>query len=221
MSVVYFIKNPRGHVKIGLTKNRIASRLKNIQTGSAEKLELIAAVSGAIELERRLHERFAVRRLSGEWFDFSGGMDELLAVIDGLHAVEVSLANSKTPSYTRSLLQSKQWIEACASYRVIYLDETSDQAHKALAKELEIGIGALQNIVRLRVQSVDADFFDALKDLRHRYCEQELEALEADFRMALEIQQKSAAPKISEAHAARSALETARDALARMKGARR
>lgn len=54
-------------VKIGVAKDP-AKRLRLLQTGSAEQLQLVAAIPGTAELERELHELFSGDRVRGEWF---------------------------------------------------------------------------------------------------------------------------------------------------------
>lgn len=76
--VVYFIRaESSGLIKIGKANNPV-SRLKAIQTGSTEKLTLIAYTPGSHAEEKALHRRFASRRRHGEWFEPD---DELLDVI--------------------------------------------------------------------------------------------------------------------------------------------
>lgn len=69
---VYAIGSEDGPVKFGITTN-LESRLRSLQTGSPQKLELIWVFTvpereAALAMERRIHE-VASRRLAGEWFD--------------------------------------------------------------------------------------------------------------------------------------------------------
>lgn len=65
-SSVYFAQvNDR--VKIGWSK-KVSARLAQLQTGSAHPIQLLGTVPGGRALERRLHDRFAPLRISGEWF---------------------------------------------------------------------------------------------------------------------------------------------------------
>jgi hypothetical protein len=76
---VYFIVCiDSGRCKIGFTKHDVEKRIKSLQTGSASELTLIAKHPGSIDTERALHERFAMDRIQGEWFNVS---DELRAYI--------------------------------------------------------------------------------------------------------------------------------------------
>jgi hypothetical protein len=66
--LVYFIGAQSGPIKIGIAGN-VQNRLKGLQTGHHEKLELLATCEGGQSLERDYHKRFASRRLNGEWFE--------------------------------------------------------------------------------------------------------------------------------------------------------
>jgi hypothetical protein len=66
--MVYFIGSASGPIKIGIAA-RPTDRLKGLQTGHHERLELLATCQGGQELERAYHKRFAARRLNGEWFE--------------------------------------------------------------------------------------------------------------------------------------------------------
>lgn len=54
-------------VKIGRAKD-VGSRVKALQTGSAELLRVIRRIP--FDCERQLHLRFAAQRAHGEWFRF-------------------------------------------------------------------------------------------------------------------------------------------------------
>ncbi len=60
MGTIYFIGPPdRDVVKIGWTSGSPYRRLKNIQSGNHTHLELLAAIAGTKEEERRLHDYFS------------------------------------------------------------------------------------------------------------------------------------------------------------------
>jgi hypothetical protein len=60
-----------------------AQRLRELQTGHAGVLTIIAAVPGHADLERAAHEHFAHLKLSGEWFRLT---DELADFVRWLQA---------------------------------------------------------------------------------------------------------------------------------------
>jgi hypothetical protein len=71
-SRVYFIQAERGGaVKIGVTSQRLESRLNQIQTGHPEPLRLIGWLPGGRGVEGKIHAAFADERLRGEWFSDS------------------------------------------------------------------------------------------------------------------------------------------------------
>ena len=68
---VYFIRSPQG-VKVGYSDDVLA-RLKQLQTGNAARLEVLAIIPGASrDIEQEFHRLFAAFRLEGEWFKASG-----------------------------------------------------------------------------------------------------------------------------------------------------
>jgi hypothetical protein len=80
--IVYFIRNSRGHIKIGWTgRDDPYARISELQTGESERLEVAACIDGPEHLERSLHFRFAQYRIrrNGEWFY---SCDELKALIE-------------------------------------------------------------------------------------------------------------------------------------------
>lgn len=76
--LVYIIGSGK-HVKLGFTSKDARKRLAHLQIGSAEKLTLLATIPGSIELEKRLHLRFASLRSAGEWFRREGELAAWIA----------------------------------------------------------------------------------------------------------------------------------------------
>jgi len=67
-SFVYFIQaNESGRIKIGYS-NKPQRRLKRLQTGCPEKLDLILCVEGIRQDESNLHLLFTNDKIQGEWF---------------------------------------------------------------------------------------------------------------------------------------------------------
>lgn len=82
---VYFIAPDTmapDRVKIGFTRGHPKKRLAAMQTGSPEKLRLLAFVEAEQFLEGLLHEAFAPLRLHGEWFALGG---KLLSLVGWLY----------------------------------------------------------------------------------------------------------------------------------------
>lgn len=67
--MIYFIReNHAGAIKIGYTEKAPEQRLRELQTGSPNKLYLIATMPGEKKDEAILHLLFAKYRLNSEWF---------------------------------------------------------------------------------------------------------------------------------------------------------
>lgn len=79
---VYFIGAASGPIKIGIAA-KPKERLKGLQTGHHEKLEILAICEGGQAREREYHETFSKRRVHGEWFE---RCPEIEAEIERLNA---------------------------------------------------------------------------------------------------------------------------------------
>jgi hypothetical protein len=74
-----------GIVKIGRSSDpRI--RLSSVQTGNPKRMQLLLVVPGAGEHEKALHDKFSVRHIGGEWFNFAED-DPVAAVQDALDEI--------------------------------------------------------------------------------------------------------------------------------------
>ena len=79
---VYFIKNSRtGSFKIGKSDDP-SLRLRELQTGNEDPLELIVSIPGDNVVERQFHAAFDELKIRGEWFRESPRLD---TTIDRLH----------------------------------------------------------------------------------------------------------------------------------------
>ena len=77
--MIYFIQAGRlGPIKIGHTNNGVEERLKELQTGSPDKLILIGIIEGDVKKEQELHKRFKNYRVRGEWFNNSPELDNYI-----------------------------------------------------------------------------------------------------------------------------------------------
>ena len=69
---IYFITNEsRNRIKIGFTSQSIDKRMKQLSTGSSEKLILLYSIEGTLDTERGLHNYFGQdyhKHL--EWYDY-------------------------------------------------------------------------------------------------------------------------------------------------------
>ncbi|REK87574.1 helicase [Streptomyces inhibens] len=66
-------------IKIGVAKD-IAQRVKSLQVGSANRLELRWSARGGYPLERHLHNHFEKVCTHGEWFNFQGVTDAVAEI---------------------------------------------------------------------------------------------------------------------------------------------
>lgn len=66
--VVYFVQNPSSRkIKIGFSCN-FKQRMKALECGAGEALEVLLLIDGGYDLERDLHLKFSNHRIKGEWF---------------------------------------------------------------------------------------------------------------------------------------------------------
>lgn len=75
---IYFIQSGHGPVKIGLSRDP-KWRMKTLQIGNPEKLELVAAMPGSRRDEQALHKRFEASHIHSEWFRLTQELEDLIA----------------------------------------------------------------------------------------------------------------------------------------------
>lgn len=81
-------------VKIGIADD-VAQRRASLQTGNAERLNVLVQIPGNEIDERRLHKRFAQYRRTGEWFEMSADLIEWIESIGGRVQSDQYAADSK------------------------------------------------------------------------------------------------------------------------------
>lgn len=83
LGTIYYIAcSETERLKIGYTGKSVESRVKNLQTGSAGELVIIATQPGTKEDEAALHNHFASQRLHGEWFEMNEALfDHICEVV--------------------------------------------------------------------------------------------------------------------------------------------
>lgn len=87
-SIYLIAPSPRnGKVKIGLTLGDPKRRLKQLQTGAADVLELLHVfeIPGGktLKVEQDLHKQFNYRKHRGEWFSFNEDDETIRGIISG------------------------------------------------------------------------------------------------------------------------------------------
>jgi predicted DNA-binding transcriptional regulator AlpA len=84
---VYFVQGEAGTpIKIGYTKHSVERRLKDLQTGAAFELRVLAQTPGCVSLERDLHQIYQRIQTHREWF---APAEDLLALCDYLGMQEI------------------------------------------------------------------------------------------------------------------------------------
>lgn len=73
---VYFVRSGSA-VKIGFT-TAIKQRIKALQTGSADPVDVLMIMPGTDGTEKFFHDRFRDNHLGGEWFSLVGTLAELV-----------------------------------------------------------------------------------------------------------------------------------------------
>jgi len=69
---IYFVLAPNYfRIKIGYTSGDPVDRLRQLQSGSPESLQLLGSLSGSRVIEKWIHHHFDHLRQKGEWFDFN------------------------------------------------------------------------------------------------------------------------------------------------------
>jgi hypothetical protein len=107
--VIYYIAcTATERLKIGYTKGEPEVRLKQLQTGSAADLRLIACHAGSPEDERRIHQQFEKQRVRGEWFAMSEELFAHLGMIVWLAGAQCSETGQVAPVWVRSGLRAMQ-----------------------------------------------------------------------------------------------------------------
>lgn len=81
---IYFVQGEvTKNVKIGFTRNHPEQRIKTLQIGSPDRLQLLGWCYGRRTAEGTLHNRFAPRRLFGEWFACSPELLTFIQEVNG------------------------------------------------------------------------------------------------------------------------------------------
>jgi hypothetical protein len=88
MGSIYFIQSESGPIKIGYTDKAVQGRITALQTGNAEKLNLLAVADGGRHDETIIHKRFAKYRLNGEWFKPAQEIIDYILPIPDLNFVQ-------------------------------------------------------------------------------------------------------------------------------------
>lgn len=99
MGHVYLITNDYHHFKIGITAGAIEKRLKQLQTGNSEKIELVKSYKSEHHrtIESWLHKKYFNQRLEGEWFQLTD--DDVMLFEDTCQSIETTVKFLKEENY--------------------------------------------------------------------------------------------------------------------------
>ncbi len=113
-SYVYFIKDSsNGLVKIGksVTPHK---RLKILQIGSSNKLQLVKIVKGGMYLEQILHRYFKSIRIQGEWFKPDYELKQFLLgrniTISGIYDIVENTLSRSERKYLQTLETTRLYL---------------------------------------------------------------------------------------------------------------
>ena len=97
MGLIYLLTNNEGQYKIGITRSNVNKRVKQLQTGNSNVIDVVAEFESKFytKIESTLHNRHALKRLKGEWFDLEkkdieGFISECQSIHDNLQFLEES-----------------------------------------------------------------------------------------------------------------------------------
>jgi hypothetical protein len=105
--MIYYIAcSATERVKIGYTRGEPEVRLKQLQTGSAAELRLVACHGGSVEDERSLHEEFAEYRLRGEWFEMAEPVRRHVSLVIWFVATQIAAEGGEPPLWVKCGLRA-------------------------------------------------------------------------------------------------------------------
>lgn len=106
-------------IKMGISKNP-ESRLRDLQTASADKLMLLGKWPGSRNMERALHRELSQCRRSGEWFEVPPfiGLD-IIRAIENHKTVEIEPVKRKTKKSKKLYLEHPKSLKIKALRRTI------------------------------------------------------------------------------------------------------
>lgn len=137
---VYFVRGG-DRVKIGWSR-KVALRVSQLQTASAEQLELLGEMPGTLDTERALHDTFAPLRVRGEWFRAEVGLLCAIRVMCGFalsdHLAVLAERDRRAESWTHAL---GDCVSALRRERPINATPEEVAAYESLARRAEALLG--------------------------------------------------------------------------------
>jgi hypothetical protein len=112
--MLYFIKadHPVARIKIG-TSSDPSERLKDLQTSSPTRLELLKVIPGNHESEAAWHARFAHLRSHLEWFEKRPELLRAIDMADSRHANPPPWEEPKKSTNKKQVISSHGFCQMC------------------------------------------------------------------------------------------------------------
>lgn len=131
--MIYFVRAVEsGRIKIGYTAGDPLARLLDLRTGSPEELRLIGTIPGGMSDEGDLHRRFAVSRLSGEWF---------IPSADIVRFIAIRCADPQLSLLAGDVGYQRGYLDAVRRMAAVCRDAGSLEECLAVAAEMEAAVG--------------------------------------------------------------------------------
>lgn len=109
--VIYFAQEDgQGYIKIGFSES-VKDRLRALQTGSSVEIHLLIAIPGTREDEGILHERFALERGRGEWFQPSPRLVRFILDTSRRRCAELTVSTLKRDAAIVGVPTSPIWLD--------------------------------------------------------------------------------------------------------------
>lgn len=100
MGVIYLLTNNNEQYKIGITKYNGKKRIKGLQTGNGDVINVIAEFESKFnnKIETAMHNKYKVKRLKGEWFSLEKkDIQNFIFECQSLHDTFTFLEESNNP----------------------------------------------------------------------------------------------------------------------------
>jgi len=161
--MIYFISNGT-YTKIGKA-DEPKKRLKELQTGCPEKLEIKLVIDGGEDKERMLHKALNKYRFRGEWFHINFNYNEEL-IEEILYLHKKLNGEKRVVKVKRKVIDAKKAI--LNSINIIKKDKES-----ATIKDISdlSGVGYLTTRKYVDLMADRLDFIDGFKVIRNQHKE--------------------------------------------------
>lgn len=131
--MIYFIRSgKKGPIKIGYTDGDADQRLASLQPGNPFELNLLGCISGDMEREKLIHQKFEAYRVRGEWFRATSELLSLIFTGDGWPGKEKKVRQEATVKIKEESFElSKEMYRVEEEYIKAALEQTDNDKQKA------------------------------------------------------------------------------------------